>query len=52
MALPGSAWIQIEPSTVEVDGRLEMLAVAEAAGHVLDLLNLAVRSVVSQPWSP
>jgi hypothetical protein len=41
-ALPGSAWVKIEPSAVEVDGRLEILEVPESAGHALDLLNLAV----------
>lgn len=42
LALPGLAWVQVEPSTVELDGRLEVLDVAEAAGHALDLLNLAI----------
>ncbi len=42
MALQGSAWVQIEPSAAKVDRRLEVLRVAEAAGHALDLLNLAV----------
>ena len=42
MALPGSAWVQIESSAVEVDRRLEVLDVAEPAGHALDLLDLAV----------
>ncbi len=41
-ALPGLAWVQVEPSAVEIDRRLEMLDVAEAVGHVLDLLDLAV----------
>ena len=41
-ALPGSAWVEIEPSAVEVDRRLEVLDVAEPAGHALDLLDLAV----------
>ncbi len=40
-ALPGLAWVQLEPATVEVDRRLEVLGVAEAAGHALDLLNRA-----------
>ena len=30
---------------MEVDGCLEILEVAEAAGHALDLLNLAVESL-------
>ena len=41
-ALPGLAWVEIQPATVEVDRRLEVLGVAEAAGHALDLLNLAI----------
>ena len=45
MALLGLAWVQIEPSAVEVNGRLEVLGVAEAAGHALDLLNLAIESL-------
>jgi hypothetical protein len=45
MALPGVAWVQIEPSAVEVDGCFEVLGVAEAAGHALDLLNLAIESL-------
>src|SRR6185437_2243149 len=45
LALPGSAWVQIEPSAVEVDGCLEVLDVAETAGHALDLLNLALESL-------
>jgi hypothetical protein len=44
-ALPGSAWVKIEPSAVEVDGRLEILVVPESAGHVLDLPHLAVESL-------
>ena len=35
MALPGSAWVEIESSAVEVDGRLEVLGVAEAIGLLL-----------------
>lgn len=42
LALPGLAWIQIESAIVEVDRRLEVLDVAKATGHALDLLNLAV----------
>src|SRR3972149_8327707 len=44
-ALPGLAWVEIEPPAVEVDGRLEVLDVPESAGHALDLLNLAVESL-------
>jgi len=44
MALSGLAWVEIEPAAVEVDGRLDILDIAEAAGHTLDLLNLAVES--------
>ena len=42
MVLPGLAWVEIESSAVEVDRRLEVLDVAEAAGHALDLLDLTV----------
>src|SRR6266478_6476967 len=35
-------WIEIETSTVEVDGALEVPPVAEAAGLCLDGLNLGV----------
>ena len=44
LALPGLAWVQIESATVEVEGRLEILDIAEAAGYALNLLNLAVES--------
>ena len=43
LALPGSAWVQIESAAVKVDRRLEVLGIAEAAGQALDLLNLAVK---------
>ncbi len=42
MGLPGLAWVKIQSSAMEVNGQLEMFNVPEAAGHVLDLLNLAV----------
>ena len=42
MVLPGSAWVEIEPAAVEVDGHLEMLGIPEAARYAFDLLNLAV----------
>ena len=45
LALPGLAWVQIESAAVEVDGDLEVLGVAEAAGHALDFLNLAIESL-------
>jgi hypothetical protein len=41
-ALPDLVWVQIEPSAVEVDRCFEILDFAEATGHVLDLLDLAV----------
>lgn len=44
MALPGLAWVEIEPAAAKVDCCLEMLGIAEAAGHALDRLNLAVES--------
>src|SRR3990172_3344852 len=43
--LPGLAWVKIESPAVEVDGCLEILEVPEAAGHALDLLNLAIESL-------
>jgi hypothetical protein len=39
MALPAFVWVEIEASTVEVHGRLEVLGVAEAAGCLLDPLD-------------
>jgi hypothetical protein len=38
-ALPAFVWVEIESSTVEVDGRLEVLRVAEAARRLLDPLD-------------
>ncbi len=43
--LPDSAWVEIEPSAVEVDGRLEVLGVTKAARPALDLLNLTIESL-------
>ena len=34
MALPGFVWVEIEAPAVEVDGRLEVLGVAEAERSV------------------
>ena len=39
MALPGFVWVEVETSTVEEDGRLEMLGVAEAARRLLHPLD-------------
>ncbi len=44
MALQGSTWVNIEPSAAKVNRRLEVLRIGEAAGHALDLLNLAVEA--------
>ena len=44
-ALPGSAWVQIQSSTVKVNGCFEVLHVPEAARHALDLLNLTVEAL-------
>ncbi len=44
LALQGSAWVKIEPSAAKVNRRLEVLRIAEAAGHAFDLLNLAVEA--------
>lgn len=38
-ALPALVWVEIEATTVEVDGLLEVLGVAEAAGGLLDPLD-------------
>ena len=32
-------WVEIETATVEVDGRLEVLGIAEPAGRLLDPLD-------------
>lgn len=44
-ALPSLAWVQLEPAAVKVNRSLEMLDIAETAGHARDLLNLAVESL-------
>jgi hypothetical protein len=44
-ALPGLAWVQVEPYAVEVDRRLEVVDGAEATRHALALLNLTVQSL-------
>ncbi len=38
-ALPAFVWVEIQAPTVEVDGRLEVLGVAEAAGGLLHPLD-------------
>src|SRR6266545_490388 len=40
--------VEIESATVEVDGRLEVLSVAEAVGHFLDGLNLRVEALTDR----
>lgn len=47
-ALPGLAWVQIEPSAANVDRRLEMLGVAETTGFAFDVLDLAVEPLASR----
>ncbi len=42
MVLPKLAWGEIEPSTVKVDGRFEVILVPEAIGHLLDRLDFGV----------
>lgn len=44
VALQGSAWVKIELSAAKINRRLEVLRIAETAGHALDLLNLAVEA--------
>src|SRR3972149_4334313 len=39
------SWVEVEASTVKVDGRLEVLPVAEAVGHFLDGLDLGVEAL-------
>jgi len=36
------SWKQIKTATMEIDGYLVVLAIAKAAGHVLDHLDLSV----------
>ena len=50
--LLGLAWVEIKSSAVEVDRRLEVLDVAEPAGHAFDLFDQAVVALgagVGQP---
>jgi hypothetical protein len=42
-ALPGFVWVEVEAAAVEVDGRLEVLGVAEATGRVLDASRRSAR---------
>src|SRR2546422_6900913 len=42
--LPASVWVEVKAAAVEVDRRLEVLPVAEAAGGVPDPLDLRVRA--------
>src|SRR2546422_2946653 len=42
--LPASVWVEVEAAAVEVDRRLEVLPVAEAAGGVPDPLDLRVQA--------
>ena len=42
--VPGSAWVEVEAAAVEIDGRREILRVAEAARLPLDAHDLAVQS--------
>src|SRR5205814_5042829 len=43
MVLPASVWVEVEAAAVEVDRRLEVLPVAEAAGGVPDPLDRRVQ---------
>src|SRR5881628_692724 len=45
MVLPASVWVEVEAGAVEVDCRLEVLPVAEAAGGVPDPLDLRVQAL-------
>src|SRR3989304_4874005 len=44
--------VEIEASTVKVDGRLEVLPVAEAVGHFLDGLDLGVEALTDRVGDP
>src|SRR4029434_2044892 len=44
-ALPGFVWVEVEATAVEVDGRLEVLGVAEPAGRLLDPLDDGVEAL-------
>src|SRR5439155_17838543 len=44
LVLPASVWVEVEAAAVEVDRRLEVLPVAEAAGGVPDPLDLRVQA--------
>src|SRR5829696_10409115 len=43
--LPGSAWVEVESSTVEIDCGREVLRIAEAARLPFDAHDLAVQSL-------
>jgi hypothetical protein len=43
--------VEVEASTVEVDGRLEVLSVPEAVGHFLDGLDLGVEALRSASFT-
>src|SRR5207249_4116069 len=45
LVLPASVWVKVQAAAVEVDGSLEVLAVAEAAGRVADPLDLRVQAL-------
>src|SRR5581483_11681180 len=42
--LPASAWVEVEASAVEVDGRREVLRVTKAASFPLDAHDFAVQA--------
>src|SRR5712692_8617053 len=51
-ALPGFEWVQVQPPAVEVDGRLEVLGVAEAPRRLLHPLNGRVHGLEARVGDP
>src|SRR5206468_11749583 len=52
LVLPASVWVEVEAAAVEVDRRLEVLPVAEAAGGVTDPLDLRVQALGRRVGDP
>src|SRR5436190_23401600 len=50
--LPASVWVEVKAAAVEVDRRLEVLRVAEAAGGVADPLDLRVQALGRRVGDP
>src|SRR5881397_1766609 len=52
LVLPASVWVEVKAAAVEVDRRLEVLPVAEAAGGVADPLDLRVQALGRRVGDP